>query len=601
MLPEPIFICVADTDSEGSLEHFITIIQNNNYRLMKEWEGTFPIECVDNPSKPFWCDISGRRLVIPPDQGLKREIMNTWHEGPLNGHPRRDKTIRRINKEYFWPGAWSWITEYVKGCATCQQNKNLTHRTKTPIFHIPSTIDTKPFSHVAMDLIMGLPKSNRHDAILTIVDHGCSRGAIFLPCSTTITGAGIAKLYLEHIFQWFGLPWKIISDRDPCSTSHFRKSITKALGISQNLSTVFHPQMDGLSKWKNQWVEQYLRLIYTNQDQWSRWLSIATAIHTRNSTIGFAPNALLIGWEPSLTPDQIIPTSNQKTEDYVTKFQKNRLVAILTLNKVTSSHAPISSNYTQGQRVWLEGKNLPLSHSTIKLSPKRYGPFTITKLISPVASQLSLPMSWNIHLVFHNSFLTPFVETLAHGPNFMRPPPNLIDGEVEYEVEAIRSHHYFGKNKRLQYLLKWKGYPEVDNTWESEDQLNMPDLLKQYNKHHGLECIKAQSRIVKPHPPFLTSSWLSTIPTPILTMQSTLASPSSITECRQSTSPMSFPPPLCHPCLVSLSHLTQSLMPPTSHPSPPTTSQYHHKLRSTSSRPNPTLTKWSTPLLTGSS
>jgi RNase H-like domain found in reverse transcriptase len=44
MLPEPLFIHVADEDSLGSIEHFITIVQNNNCSLMKEWEGTFPIE-----------------------------------------------------------------------------------------------------------------------------------------------------------------------------------------------------------------------------------------------------------------------------------------------------------------------------------------------------------------------------------------------------------------------------------------------------------------------------------------------------------------------------------------------------------------------------
>jgi Integrase zinc binding domain/Chromo (CHRromatin Organisation MOdifier) domain len=492
MLPEPLFICIADEDSPSSLEHFITIVQNNNQSLMKEWEDTFPIERVDGPNTPLWRDISTRHLVIPPDQGLKCEVMHTWHDGPLNGHPGRDETIRRVNKEYFWPGARTWITEYVKGCATCQQNKNLTHCIKTPLFRIPSVIDAKPFSHIAMDLITGLPKSDGHDAILTIVDHGCSRGAIFLPCSTTITGAGIAKLYLENVFRWFGLPQKIISDRDPHFTSHFGKSITKALGITQNLSTAFHPQTDGLSERKNQWIEQYLRLICTNQDDWAKWLPIATAVHnnTRNSTTGFAPNTLLLGWEPPLTPDQTIITSNQKAEDYVTKFQKNRLMAILALNKATSAHAPNSSKYAQGQRVWLEGKNLPISHSTIKLSPKQYGPFTITKLISLVTSQLELPMSWNIHPIFHNDLLTPYVETNAHGPNFTRPPPDLINGEAEYEVEAIKSHHYFGKNKKLQYLLKWKGYPEANNTWESEDQLNAPDLLKQYNRCHNIDSIK---------------------------------------------------------------------------------------------------------------
>jgi hypothetical protein len=123
-----------------------------------------------------------------------------WHRGSINGHPGQDKTIRRINKEYFWPGARTWIMEYIKGCMTCQQNKNLTHRIKTPMFRIPSTISVKPFSHITMDLITGLPKSEGHDAILTIVNHGCSQVAIFLPCSTTITSAGITQLYLEHLF-----------------------------------------------------------------------------------------------------------------------------------------------------------------------------------------------------------------------------------------------------------------------------------------------------------------------------------------------------------------------------------------------------------------
>jgi len=45
-----------------------------------------------------------------------------------------------------------------------------------------------------------------------IVDQGCSCAAIFLACDTTITRPGIAQLYLDHIYRWFGLPIKIISD-----------------------------------------------------------------------------------------------------------------------------------------------------------------------------------------------------------------------------------------------------------------------------------------------------------------------------------------------------------------------------------------------------
>jgi hypothetical protein len=136
-----------------------------------------------------------------------------------------------------------------------------------------------------MNLITGLPKSQGHDAILSIVDHGCSQVAIFLPCSTIITGASIAQLYLEHLYRWYGLPQKIISDRDPHFTSHFARELTKGLGISQN-----------------QWVEQYLHLITANQNKWSKWLPMVTAIHnnSQNSTTGFAPNELLISWNHRL-------------------------------------------------------------------------------------------------------------------------------------------------------------------------------------------------------------------------------------------------------------------------------------------------------------
>ena len=58
----------------------------------------------------------------------------------------------------------------------------------------------QPFEIVAMDLITQLPNSHGHDAILTIVDHGCTRAALFLPCTTNVTGEGIAKLYLDNVY-----------------------------------------------------------------------------------------------------------------------------------------------------------------------------------------------------------------------------------------------------------------------------------------------------------------------------------------------------------------------------------------------------------------
>jgi hypothetical protein len=114
-----------------------------------------------------------------------------------------------------------WIAEYVKGCAMCQQNKILTHKKMTPTYQISIMENTQPFQRVAMDLIIGLLSIQGKDAILTIVDQGCSCTAIFLLYSVMITGPGIMWLYHDHIFRWFGLPTKIISNRDLRLTLHF--------------------------------------------------------------------------------------------------------------------------------------------------------------------------------------------------------------------------------------------------------------------------------------------------------------------------------------------------------------------------------------------
>src|SRR5258708_10777612 len=141
-----------------------------------------------------------------------------------------------------------WVADYIKGCSICQQNKTMTHPRKTPLYRITTKSGVLPFQQVCMDLITGLPPVQGHDAILTIVDHGCSRSAIFLPCSTTITGVGITQLYLNHVYRWFGLPTKLITDRDPRFTSHFRRVLTACLVIQQTPSTTFHPPTNGLSE-----------------------------------------------------------------------------------------------------------------------------------------------------------------------------------------------------------------------------------------------------------------------------------------------------------------------------------------------------------------
>ena len=145
----------------------------------------------------------------------------------------------------------AFTEEDVQGCATCQQNKPHTTHRKAPLQLIIPDPHSGPFQMVAMDLITNLPLSLGFNAVLTIIDHGCLKAAKFIPCNITITGQGVATLYLQHLVPWFGVPRKIISDQDPRFVSHFTKELCRLLHIQQNVSTAFHLQTDGASKRAN--------------------------------------------------------------------------------------------------------------------------------------------------------------------------------------------------------------------------------------------------------------------------------------------------------------------------------------------------------------
>ena len=159
----------------------------------------------------------------------------------------------------WWLNLQRDVAEYVKGCTECQRNKVNNRPTRTPLQPIYAKEDATPFKVVAIDFITKLPESEGYDSILTITDHDCSKVFIFIPCREEISSEQMAALYMTHIFTRFGLPSKIISDRDLRFASKFSRKLCWILGIQQNISTAYHPQTDGQSEQTNQWLEQYLR------------------------------------------------------------------------------------------------------------------------------------------------------------------------------------------------------------------------------------------------------------------------------------------------------------------------------------------------------
>ncbi len=330
-----------------------------------------------------------------------------------------------------------------------------------------------------MDLITDLPQSREYDSILMIVDQGCSKAAKFIPCNKTIDGETVTTLYFKHLFPWFGIPRRIISDRNPRFTSNFSKAVASATGIQQNISTAFHPRTDGQTERMNQWVETYLcDFVNGRQNNWSSLLPVAEFAHNswKHDQTKYTPHELITGSVPSaklMLLDDSIPSAQQR----LSELSKARTDVQLSLQKCIKSHRPTRELETN-QQVWLDARNLKTNVPSKKLAPRRYGPFKVIQKVSPVAYRLQLPQSMSkMHNVFHIDLLIPYVETQAYRQSYPQPPPDIIDGEEEYEVEEIVSDRKTGRSRKQQYLVRWKGYPTSENSWVDAADLNTPELL----------------------------------------------------------------------------------------------------------------------------
>jgi len=164
-----------------------------------------------------------------------------------------------------------------------------------------------------------------------------------------------------------------------------------------------------------------------------------------------------------------------------------------------------------GSLIWLEGTNLKRTEGTPKLSPRRYRPFKVAAQISHVAYQLDLPETWKIHNVFHASLLTPYHEMAKHGPNYLQPPPDIINDAPEWEIEKIIKACTFGCWKKKQYLAHWKGYSPAHDSWVNSKDMHAEDLISDFKKDASIvikaavACQEVTMPFVPYFPPFLST------------------------------------------------------------------------------------------------
>ncbi|XP_061786097.1 uncharacterized protein [Nerophis lumbriciformis] len=303
------------------------------------------------------CAFFSRRLTPAErnyDIELRPEVLNWAHNSKIACHPGITRTTYLLAQRFWWTTLRTDVTEYVAACSTCARNK-ASHRAPAGLLR-PLPIPSRPWSHVALDFITGLPPSNGNTVILTVVDR-FSKMAHFIPLPKLPSALETAELLTRHVFRLHGIPVDVVSDRGPQFSSAVWKAFCNSLGASPSLSSGYHPQTNGQTERTNQDLEAAIRCVCHQQPaSWALSLSWIEYAHNTliSSATGMSPFHSAYGYQPpvfpSLESEVAVPSVAVHLRRARLAWQNTRSALALT-----SERNQPPPQHSSGLQAWSEG------------------------------------------------------------------------------------------------------------------------------------------------------------------------------------------------------------------------------------------------------
>ena len=185
------------------------------------------------------------KVYVLKNNKLRVEIIRLHHDMLIGGHRGQWKIVELVTRNFWQPGVTKEVKRYVKGCNTCQHNKNCIEQPAGKL--MPNSIPEKLWVHISANFITKLPLAQGYNSILVVVDQ-LTKMVHFIPTMEKMSAEALVRLFKDNIWKIHGLPKSIISDRGPQFMVGLMQELNRILGIESKLSTVFHSQTDGQTK-----------------------------------------------------------------------------------------------------------------------------------------------------------------------------------------------------------------------------------------------------------------------------------------------------------------------------------------------------------------
>lgn len=425
------------------------------------------------------------KLCVPESKNLKREIMDEAHRSKYTVQSGSTKMYKDLRRQFWWIAMKREVGQYVTKCLTCQRVK-AEHQRPSGLLK-PLSIPIWKWENIAMDFVVGLPKTKQgHDAIWVIVDR-LTKSAHFLPVSMKYSVDTLSKLYIREVVKLRGIPISIVSDRDARFTSKFWNSFQKAMGTRLDMSTAFHPQTDGQTERVNQVMEDMLRACVLDfKGSWDEYLALIEFAYNNSyhSSIGMTPYEALYG-RPCRSPvcwaevgdNKVMGTEVVQETTEKVSIIRDRIRRAQSRHKSNADKKRRSVEFEVGDHVFLKVSPMKgvirFGKKKGKLSPRFVGPFEILDKVGELAYRLALPpMMSSVHNVFHVSMLRRYIKDASHVIDYGTVE---VNGDATYVEAPVRILDRMTKQFRTTQVnlvkVLWSHHDEGDASWELESEM----------------------------------------------------------------------------------------------------------------------------------
>jgi len=359
----------------------------------------------------YYLDKRSNRTRVAVPHHLKEKILMAEHRGVTGGHFSGKRTYSALAYRWWWEGMYSDAIKYAENCPECTIVTGMGRHNKPPLHPIPVS---RPFQIIGVDL-MELPKTRRGNKYVIVFQDYLTKWPLVypLPDQRAVT---IARVLVEEVIPFFGVPESLLSDRGTNLLSHLMQELCTMLGITKLNTTAYHPQCDGMVERFNRTLKSMLRKHASRfGNQWDNYLSMVLWAYrnTPHDSTGEKPSFLLFGTDlrsPTEAayhnPNTLVPgTTENYKEEVMLALSSARSLAVESISKAQDRYKhyydrnTVQSDFRVGDWIFIQfpavetGRNRKLSHpwqGPYRVLQRNDPDITATKVYFPDDGQIQV-------------------------------------------------------------------------------------------------------------------------------------------------------------------------------------------------------------------